>query len=67
MTDRHTDGQGHVATAKTRFSNSVSWRGKSLDRADTGWPTLSALWGHFAGSRPTFRGRTVKQISEEEQ
>ena len=24
MTDRHTDGQGHVATAQTRFSNSVS-------------------------------------------
>jgi len=66
VTDRHTDGQGHVETAKTRFSNSVSSRGKSLDRADTGWPTLSALWGHFAGSRPTFRGRTVKLISEEE-
>ena len=24
MTDRHTDGQGHVVTAQTRFSNSVS-------------------------------------------
>ena len=67
MTDRHTDGQGHVATAKTRFSNSFSSRGKSLDRTDTGWPTLSAWWGHFAGSRPSFRGHTVKQISEEEQ
>ena len=68
MTDRHTVGQGHVATAKTRFSNCFVARQEPRSRRYRMADTLRVV-GTFRRLQTNIPGMycTVKQISEEEQ